>query len=260
MSGDNGLVSMSVVSHGQIELVQYLLNDLRQYCSATPFEVILTINIEETISFDTNAFGYSVHVIRNATPKGFGANHNAAFRLAKGSSFCVINPDIRITVNPFPCLLGCLTENIGVVAPLVVNPQGGVEDSARRFPTPWSILGKAIGRARKPDYSIGEVPFHPDWVGGMFMLFRNEVFGAVGGFDERYFLYYEDVDLCARLTLQNLAVDLCPQVKVIHEARRSSHRSLKYAMWHLRSMGRFFLSKPYKAIRMRTKSSALKAV
>lgn len=100
----------------------------------------------------------------------------------------------------------------------------------------------------------------PDWVGGMFMLFRNEVFRAAGGFDARYFLYYEDVDLCARLTLQNLAVVLCPQVKVIHEARRSSHRSLKYAMWHLRSMGRFFLSKQYKAIRMRTKSSALKAV
>jgi GT2 family glycosyltransferase len=260
MSCTDRLVSVSVVSHGQIELVQHLLNDLRQYCSATPIEVILTVNVEETISFETNAFEYPVHIIRNAAPKGFGANHNAAFRLAAGEFFCVINPDIRIVANPFPGLIDCLTGNAGVVAPLVANPEGGIEDSARRFPTPWSILHKVIGGTRGRDYPIGEVPFQPDWVGGMFMLFRNEVFRAVNGFDERYFLYYEDVDLCARLTLQNLAVLLCPQVKVIHEARRSSHRNLKYAQWHLRSMGRFFLSKPCMAIWKRKKSSAKKAV
>jgi N-acetylglucosaminyl-diphospho-decaprenol L-rhamnosyltransferase len=260
MNHIDGLVSVSVVSHGQIALVQQLLNDFRQHCSATSIEVILTVNVEETISFDTNKFEYPVRVIRNSAPKGFAANHNAAFRQARGEFFCVINPDIRLAANPFPCLIGCLTDNAGVVAPLVVNPQGGVEDSARCFPTPWSILCKAVGEAGKPDYSIGELPIQPDWVGGMFMLFRNEVFRAVNGFDERYFLYYEDVDLCARLTLQNLAVLLCPQAKVIHEARRSSHRNLKYTQWHLRSMGRFFLSKPYRAIRMRKKFSAGKAV
>ena len=64
-----------------------------------------------------------------------------------------------------------------------------------------------------PDYEIGTADLHPDWVAGMFMLFRRETFAAVGGFDERYFLYYEDVDLCTRLALAGKRVVYCPRWK-----------------------------------------------
>ena len=74
---------------------------------------------------------------------------------------------------------------------------------------------------------------YPDWVGGMFMLFSREMFSAIRGFDERYFLYYEDVDLCARLTLRGYKVCLTPKSKVIHQAQRTSHRNLRYLRWHL---------------------------
>ena len=134
---------------------------------------------------------------------------------------------------------------MGVVAPLVVAENGEMEDSARRFPTPFKILCKAFGGCKGSDYAVKNEIIFPDWVGGMFMLFRRGVFEKLGGFDERYFLYYEDVDLCARLRLQGYEVALCPDAKVIHHAHRSSHTSLKFMNWHLTSMARFFCSSPF---------------
>ena len=89
----------------------------------------------------------------------------------------------------------------------------------------------------------------PDWVGGMFMLFPSRVFREVGGFDTGYFLYYEDVDLCARLTLRDYRVVLCHEVSVIHVARRTSHANLRYLLWHISSALRFFLSPVYRQLR-----------
>jgi GT2 family glycosyltransferase len=116
-----------------------------------------------------------------------------------------------------------------------------IEDSARRFPTPVSILRKAVARRAEVDYPIKDETIYPDWVAGMFMVFPHEVFAALGGFNERYFLYYEDVNLCARLMLAGKRVALCPSASAIHDARRQSLRSLRYLRWHLSSMMRYFL-------------------
>jgi hypothetical protein len=83
-------------------------------------------------------------------------------------------------------------------------------------------------------------PFYPEWVAGMFMLFRREAFARLGGFDEGFFLYYEDVDICVRAWRQSLPVLVCPGVAVVHDARRDSHRSLRHLRWHLASIGRYF--------------------
>jgi hypothetical protein len=240
------LISISVVSHGQGNLVSEALTDLARFVDTVRIEVILTRNIPELLPFSVGDFPYPVRVVENTSPKGFGANHNAAFRLAEGKWFCVMNPDIRLNGNPFPDLLECLANpGGGVVAPLVLGVQGEIEDSARRFPSPLKIACKAWGSCRGSDYATMNSPVYPDWVGGMFMLFPVSVFEKIGGFDERYFLYYEDVDLCARLWLQGQEVVLCPYAKVVHQARRSSHRSLRYLRWHFRSMARFFLSRVY---------------
>lgn len=236
-------ITVSVVSHMQIGLVAQLLADLGAHCAGSRLEVILTLNLEETLPFELNDFSFPIKLIRNASAKGFGANHNQAFRHATGRYFCVMNPDIRLASNPFDALLACLVDSqIGVVAPLVLGENGEVEDSARRFPTPLTILCKALGRCKGNDYVIGVAPFHPDWVGGMCMLFSYSVFERLGGFDERYFLYYEDVDICARLRLLGYEVLVNPQAKVTHHAQRTSRRSLTYLRWHFKSMMRFFLS------------------
>jgi N-acetylglucosaminyl-diphospho-decaprenol L-rhamnosyltransferase len=245
-------ISVSVVSHAQIGLVVQLLGDMEAHCRDLNFELILTLNIDETLPFSLDSFSYPIKLLRNPVPIGFSANHNQAFTHAAGRYFCVINPDIRLNANPFNTLLACFEDaRVGVAAPLVLNQAGEVEDSARRFPVPLEILEKAFGRRREPDYCIHEKPIFPDWVGGMFMVFPRRIFEQLGGFDERYFLYYEDVDICARLRLLGHEVVLCPRARVAHHAQRSSHRSLKYFCWHLRSLARFFLSPVYWRVRSR---------
>jgi len=236
-------ISISVVSHGQAGLIDNLLRDIELNCRTESFEFILTLNLDETLPFALDAFSFPVKLIRNASPLGFAANHNQAFAHAKCPYFCVLNPDIRLLADPFPALLDCLKDPIvGVVAPLVVGEEGAIEDSARHFPTPLKILCKLFGGCKGSDYLIGNELLHPDWVGGMFMLFSRDVFARVGGFNQRYFLYYEDVDLCARLRLLDYEATLCPQAKVIHNAQRSSRRHINYFRWHLSSMLRFFSS------------------
>jgi GT2 family glycosyltransferase len=230
----------------QAAMVKALLDDIERCCKTYPLEVILTLNLPEAITFNVANYPFPVVVHLNPAPKGFAANHNQAFEQATGQFFCVVNPDIRLNNNPFPGLLACLKDaSVGVATPLVVDENGVTEDSARRFPTPLKILCKALGGCKGGDYVVkGETVF-PDWVAGMFMFFRRETFEQLGGFDERYFLYYEDVDLCARLRLRGYEVALCPDAKVVHHAHRSSHRSIKYMRWHLTSMLRFFLSLPF---------------
>ncbi|BCK88828.1 rhamnosyltransferase WbbL [Sideroxyarcus emersonii] len=242
-------LSISIVSHRQIGLVQKLLSDIQRYCAGTLVEVILTSNVEEQIPFEASDFMFPLRIIRNLAPKGFGANHNAAFRLARGEFFCVLNPDIGFSMNPFPVLIAqAKTENAGVVAPLVTNSAGVPEDSARRFPSPLEIIRKIFGGRSAIQADIRQPISHPDWVAGMFMLFPQRVFRKVGGFDERYFLYYEDVDLCARLTLAGYRVILCFMASVVHDARRSSHKNLRYMRLHLASVLRFFSSPVYRAL------------
>ncbi|OGS75120.1 MAG: glycosyl transferase [Gallionellales bacterium GWA2_55_18] len=239
-------ISISVVSHAQIHLIENLLHDIDEHCRTTSIEFILTLNTGETLPFAADDFSFPLKIIRNLMPRGFAANHNQAFAHATGRYFCVMNPDIRFGDNPFPALLACLQNpSIGVAAPIVVGESGEMEDSARRFPTPFRIFCKAFGGCRGSDYAVKDAPIHPDWVGGMFMLFPRSIFERLGGFDQRYFLYYEDVDLCARLRLMGYEAAVCPQARVTHHAQRSSHRNFRYLRWHLRSMTRFFLSPVY---------------
>jgi GT2 family glycosyltransferase len=236
-------ISLSVVSHGQIKLVEALFQDLAKHCLVNNFEVLLTLNIPEDLPTSFDKFSFPLLISRNATPLGFGENHNQAFIRSQARYFCVVNPDIRVDSNILPSLIEALSNpSMGVVAPLIVNGAGSIEDSARKFPTPFRILCKALGGCRGHDYGITDTPVEPDWVAGMFMMFRREVYEQLGGFDEKFFLYYEDVDLCARIRLSGLDVALIPWTKVTHLARRSSHTNPAYSLIHIRSMFRFFVS------------------
>jgi N-acetylglucosaminyl-diphospho-decaprenol L-rhamnosyltransferase len=236
------LIVVSVVSHRQGELVHALLDDIDRHCTEN-IQVVLTLNLPESLPFEPGSFKYPVRVIRNERPKGFGANHNFAFRQIGSDYFCVANPDIRLDECPFRKLRDCFSHTDAALAgPLVLSPQGNIEDNARRFPTPLRIAGKIIARARSLDYPVGDQPIRPDWLAGMFLLFRSGVFEEVNGFDERYFLYYEDVDICARVRLAGREIALCPHARVVHHARRESHRNWRYLLWHVTSMLRFFCS------------------
>lgn len=247
----NPCVHLSIVSHGQGQLVDALLRDLARLCADIPLRVTLTLNLPEDLPFAAAGFPFPIEFIRNSDTKGFGANHNAAFRQGpRCRYFCVANPDIRLREEVFAPLLAALDETAmaGLAAPLVRAPDGKLEDNARRLPTPFSILAKAAGHI-EASWSGDQ----PDWVAGMFMLFPAEVFERIGGFDERFHLYYEDVDICCRLRLAGYGICLVRAAQVTHAARRESHRKLLYMGWHLASMARFFTSRVFVRCRLRLK-------
>ena len=234
------MIAVSVVSHGHGAMVQKLVGQILA-CPEVG-HVIVTYNLPEAsfLFFDSR-----VDIVINPTPIGFGANHNAAFRRSKEPFWCVINPDVELLKNPFPILLDALRlDSVGLVAPVVTNPAGDVEDSIRRFPTLISLALKLLGYDRSR-YKVSAVSpdFYPDWVAGMFHLYRSEVFAGLNGFDESFFLYYEDVDICSRLWGKGMRILACPAVSIVHDARRDSHRTTKHLLFHLASMARYFLKR-----------------
>lgn len=234
-------VTLSIVSHDQLDLVMHLLSDLERY-SINNIKVVLTLNVGETLSIEPNHYSFPVKTIQNLKPKGFGANHNYAFQYCDTDYFCVLNPDIQFIENPFPTLIADIQEHSAtLIAPKVINPDGYTEDSVRKFPSPWSILKKFFLKSQHADYSADKPIRNPDWIGGMFMLFKSDTFEHIGGFDEGYFLYYEDVDICRRLHEMRNDIVFSPNASVVHFARRSSHKNFRYLIWHMRSMMRFFI-------------------
>lgn len=236
-------VCLSIVSHGQGRLIRPLLGDLlalREHLT----EVIVTLNIPEDEAFLAEFQSrLPIRVLQNFSPKGFGANHNSAFAASTAPFFVVVNPDIRLRDLALDALLDAVAQpGTGVAAPIVYASNGQLQDSARRFPTVARLLRRKFGGVRGPDYVLGSEPLPVDWVAGMFMVFRREVYASVDGFDDRYFMYFEDVDLCHRLNRAGLQVKLVPQARVFHDAQRASRRELKYFLWHLSSACRYLLT------------------
>jgi N-acetylglucosaminyl-diphospho-decaprenol L-rhamnosyltransferase len=231
---------LSMVSHGQAHLANRFLQDLRH----TPEvgQLVVTENVPDA----PLELPVTVPSLRhaNAAPMGFAHNHNRAFEGCTDRFFCVANPDLRLTGNPFPGLLAAMQDpTVGLVAPLVLSPALQPEDNARRFPTPWNLGRKLMG-LDDGRYHLTSTdrpaPQPVEWVAGMFLLFRAEAFRDVGGFDAKFHLYYEDVDICARLWKAGWKVVCDPGVTVIHEAQRASRHNPRYMRWHAASMARYF--------------------
>jgi hypothetical protein len=233
--------TVSVVSHGQNALVNGLLADLAGLCPQ-PMDIILTENIADPVPLLPPPGPHRFTVLANDQPKGFGANHNAAFTRCGSDVFFVVNPDIRLREDPFPTLEARLDRKGACAAgPLVRNVKGEIEDSARRFPTVSRLAAKLVHGSAGPDYPIDQGPLEVDWLAGMFIGFRRDAYAQVRGFDERYFLYYEDVDICRRLHSHGCKVVYDTTVSVIHQARRASRRDPRLMRIHAASALRYLV-------------------
>ncbi len=222
-------------------MVERLLGDLADLPEID--QIILTHNLPEPAVQIPAGLAGKVEHINNPQPKGFAENHNAAFSHCRNAYYCVLNPDVRLLENPFPALCAQLARpGVALAAPMAVGADMVKQDTARHYPTPLRIAIRVLGRRRNNyAFEFGDAPLEPEWVAGMFMLLRAEDYAAVDGFDESYFMYCEDVDLCARLWQRGGKVVLVPGVRVIHDAQRSSHRNLRFLYWHVSSLIRFFL-------------------
>ncbi|MFV8835693.1 glycosyltransferase [Aquisalimonas sp. APHAB1-3] len=230
------MITVSIVSHGHGEMVNQLARSLIALHEVS--HILVTLNCRENLDLPHHP---EVEVIQNECRDGFGRNHNRAFQRSREPYFCVMNPDVVLIQNPFPSLLQTMGETgAGLAAPLVYNAAHTLQPSARYFPTIASLTRKLLrGETGAYPPSAGSAPTYPDWVAGMFMLARSDVYADVNGFDKAYFLYYEDVDLCARLWAAGHSVVLDPNAAIIHDAQKKSHSDPVHFLMHLRSLFRY---------------------
>lgn len=228
-------ITVSMVSHGHGQMVWGLAYKLSTLENVS--KIIITMNISELLPDDIPA---CVEIIHNNIPLGFGANHNQAFQRCKTNYFGVLNPDIDLIEDPFPELLKTISNpSIGVVGPRVIGPNGTQEDSLRRFPTPLGLFQRYFLPWRKDKFNFKDGIFFPEWIAGMFMLFKTIDYKSIGGFDARYFMYCEDADICTRIWFSGKSVAVNPNVNIIHQARRASRKSLRHLSWHFCSLARY---------------------
>lgn len=239
-------LTISVVSHGHAEMLAALLDDVVQWRKPNS-AIVVTFNIPEKGGFDRTRWS-GIEWIDNPVPKGFAANHNAALLGRSSRWYAVVNPDIRIGSDVFGALIDRAQNDAaaGLIAPGVIGPDGTLQDSARKLLTPARLVTR-IGRklAIRGPSQEPIIRQELDWIAGMFLIIRGNAFEAINGFDERFFLYCEDMDICVRLQLAGYRIEYERNIEVIHDARRSSHRSATHLRWHVASILRAWFSQSF---------------
>lgn len=196
-----------------------------------------------------------VVVILSRRNGGFGAGVNIGVDALQTDLALILNPDTYFERNNMHVIRRMFDESpkLGVAGLKLVNPDGSLQYSARRFYSLPDIvarrtmLGK-LGPMRRLERSHlltrkwRQQPFEADWVMGTGFIVRRSAFEQVGRMDEGYFLYFEEVDLCARMWIDGWRVVAVPEVELVHEHQRSSAAGLlsRSGKTHLRSMARFF--------------------
>lgn len=191
---------------------------------------------------------------------GMGAGNNLGVQVAQGEYVLILNPDVVVLENSIEKLLEFIRQNekIGCVAPQLLYPDRSYQPSRYRFPkfympafvrTQLGLL--KFGKQKVKNYFMedmsGNGAHQVDWVRGAVMLFRKDVYQKVGGFDENFFFYLEDTDLCRRLWQAGFEIWYVPEAKMIHYYFRESKGgswlfdlTKKLAWVHIISWFRYF--------------------
>jgi GT2 family glycosyltransferase len=193
------------------------------------------------------AFGPRVRLIRNTTNVGFSRGVNQGLAATTAPYLLIMNPDCRLVAGAVASLRTALDGNTGcaIVGPRILNPDGSVQGSARGDP---DMLTGLFGRtqilrrhlpfaaASKRNVVVddavrsGQLSVVVDWVSGACMLARRDALAIVKGFDERYFLYWEDADLCRRLRTHGYHVRFVPGATAIHRVGQSSRTAKRASL------------------------------
>lgn len=237
--------SLSIVSHGHLPSIRRMLAELARFYVPGRFEIVITINHDERDPATDLAriWPGPLLLTRNTAPQGFAANHNSAARRCRGQLLAMLDPELSFGDDPFAALEQRLLEPGArlLASPTIVNASGQVEDNARELITPAALVRRYLlgGRHQR---RVPSERHRADWIAGLFIAIAREDFARLRGFDERYFLYCEDADLCVRARNQGFDVAAIRSAPVIHEARRMSGRSPRHFLWHATSLLRHWTS------------------
>jgi N-acetylglucosaminyl-diphospho-decaprenol L-rhamnosyltransferase len=221
------------------------------------FQLILTDNLKNDLpEFDPSPWA-SLQILRNERPRGFADNHNRAFESASGEYYAILNPDLIFEGPVFDGLKTSLhAHDADLIAPKIVDESGHLQDSFRPLPTPFEIIRRRLpGYHFQPPHPGEDGLIHPDWIAAMFWLMPSELYRSLNGMDERYRLYFEDVDFCTRARLGGYKIIVDPDFSVRHDAARSSRSKMYYLFLHTQSALRFFTSQVYRQARRKRPSN-----
>ena len=221
-------------------------------------EIALDVLVVDNASRDGSAGRASeahptARIVENPVNRGFAAAANRGVRETDAPFVLLLNPDAEITGGELSALLKVARDRsrAGAVGLLVRNPDASIQPSARRVPGIGEGLAHAfLGRVAPENrfsrhYTMADwdrmSEREVEWVSGSAMLVRREAFEQVEGFDEGYFMYVEDVDLCTRLRAAGWRVLFSPEVEVTHEVGISARTvSKRMAYEHSKSIYRYF--------------------
>ncbi|MFM2588593.1 glycosyltransferase family 2 protein [Vibrio sp. TBV020] len=242
---------ISVVNHNHDEMIckNPTLKNL-----AKIHHVVIKSNTVASVELNSYCAEAGIHLIQGVEKKGFGANNNEVFELCTdqlnmtdSDYFLVLNPDVEVTCETIDQLYEAVINSRTKVATINLfrNREMTLYDnSIRRFPSVLNPIKTLLKIKRNDHYNKKTItqPTTVDWAAGSFLLFSTQVYKKLKGFDERYFMYFEDVDICKRaLNLLDYKVTYYPEYKATHFAQHANRSIFSKTFLHyLKSYIRYF--------------------
>jgi GT2 family glycosyltransferase len=240
-------VSVIIVNHNGLAYTINAVASIRRYSSGAEIIVVDNGSTDESNKVLHAQFP-DIHLVTLSENKGFGAGNNRGAEAASGALLFFVNNDTVLTSD----IIRTLTEfmetktKCGVAAPVLRNDDGSFQLSYGKFPSITNEINtqeqtRAIESMRKNQMEQKKMIEKIDWVTGAAMMVRRSVFEQVGGFDEKYFMYFEDVDFCKRVAQAGYSIDYLPRISLIHFKGKSYEESdAKIPLEYRRSQLRFY--------------------
>lgn len=216
------------MNYNTSEFILKSIFSLRKHNIDFDYEIIIVDNNSQDLH-NLNKLDHNARVIKilNKENLGFGAACNIGTENSKFDNLLFVNPDILFNENPFPPIENFIlaNSNTGVIGGVLLNADNSFQYSYNNFPDyKWEIselFGSTNSLIKKKLDTIQKKPIHIDWMIGAFMFMKKDVFLKAGGFDEDYFLYYEDTDLQKKISDLGYQNYLLPSVKILHGTKSS---------------------------------------
>ncbi len=244
------MVTGSIVTYNNISTIAKTLETLFSETQDVDFKLYVVDNgsSDGTPEYIEENFP-QVSVIRNKKNVGFGAGHNIVINSIDSSYHAIINPDIVLNENAIKKMVDFMEENsdIGLLSPRICFPDGRDQILGKRNPQLKYLVASRL-RGSEPGKLLKEYamldcdltkPIRIENATGCFMLLRTDLLKKIGGFDDGYFMYFEDADLARRVNEVSKCVYF-PNAVVNHVWGRESKRNLKLMLVHIDSMFRYF--------------------
>ena len=247
-------VTVSIVSHNSKDDLTVLMPTLITCLKGFNAEVLVVDNRSDDGSVEFLKKNYPGVIVNvNTVRKGYGANHNINLRKARGQYIIFMNADIVLLDGTIVQLKNFMDHNpsIGICCPNVFNEDKSLQFLNKRYPTILDLFlrrfqfffSKRFIQRRTRHYEMRDNGYEKStdipFISGCFMFCRTRFIQAVNGFDERFFLYFEDVDLCRQIQKDARTVS-CPEAMVIHRWERSAHKNIKWFLVFVKSAVLYF--------------------